>query len=324
MTAISWMPPSSNIVQASSQVAGDIDIWLSSFYTKMNELDLTQTADTGQYVIGATNTYSNIPNGGGSFAYRMYRLDDVLSSTTPLYIKLEFSAELGTKTNGFSVAGVVTVGTATNGYGGFVGKILTQKVYAGWDTTIVPHVASYQSYATTNANYGCMALIFNPGINANNGSQAVYAPFAFIIERVPNADGTPSDLGVSLFTSSVAFNTTGYPYNAGGLWGSVSVFAAKTLMFEANTIYEHTAGVPYFPQTTMLVEDVLINHAYHSTPRPIRSGCFGSVLRTKVNAGTQFGFTPYGNVERNVLAVSSYSAFRPSNVGDLIPIILFE
>lgn len=323
MTAISWMPPSSNIVQSSSQVPENVDAWLSSFYSKMDELDWALTADTGQYVIGTTTTYANLPSGGGSFANRIYRFNDAVS-TKPLYIKLEFSAELGSKAGGFSVAGIVTVGTATDGSGNFIGKRLTQKVYAGWNSTIYAHVASYQSYASTNIDYGCIALIFNPGINANNGSQAIYAPFAFVIERVPNADGTPSDLGVSLFTSSAALNTTGYTYNAGGLWNNVTVYSAKTLMFEANTIYEHTAGVPYFPQTTMLVEDVLINHAYHSTPLPIRSGCFGSVLRTKVNAGTQFGFIPYGNTERNFLAVSSYSAFRPTSIGDLIPIILFE
>ena len=321
MTAISWFPPNTYIASASVQVPADVNIWLNDFFTHLNALDWTQTADTGQYIIGSTNAYSNLATNGGPLAYQIYRFNDQFSSTYPLYVKVQLEAQFGNKTTGFTIGSTITVGTATDGAGNITTNAVSQGIGAGYPATRDVIAASYQSFATTIPDRGFICIIFNAG-RQHQVYDMKYAPVAFCIERIPNDDGTPSNKGFSLFCSGLNYNSNN-PVNNDGNFGNVNVCFAKTMVFTTNQTYTYQVGVPYFPQTTF-VSGALINHFYHSTPMPIRSSCVGAILSGRLGKGTQFTATIYGNTPTNFIAMDGFCAFRPMSIANTNLVFAFE
>lgn len=321
MTALSWFPPDSSIIRSSLQVPANVNIWLDDFFSKLNQLDLTQTADTGQYVIGTTNTYVNLPDAGGSLGYQIFRLNDEFSSNYPLYIKIQLNALAGNKTNGYTIGSTITVGTTTDGSGNIINNAVSHTIQCGYPYAKNLYNASYQSFATSIPQKGFIAIIFNSGIQEPTYNMR-FAPIAFCIERIPNDDGTPSNSGFTLFSSGLNYLQNN-AVNSDGNFGNVGVCISKTAIFSGNKVFEQQVGAPYFPQSS-LVNGALINHFYHSTPLPIRSSCVGSVLSGKLGKGTQFAATIYGSTPTNFIVMDGFCAFRPMSIANANLVFAFE
>ncbi|MFW2076580.1 hypothetical protein ACG94X_02450 [Acinetobacter sp. ULE_I010] len=284
-------------------------------------MDLTQTADTGQYVLGTTNTYANLPNDGGTLAFQIYRLNDEFISTNPLFVKVQLNATQGFKAVGFTIGSTITVGTATDGLGNITNNSVSHTVICGYPYTKDFFNAAYQSFATTIPPKGFFAVVFNAGLQEPPYDMR-FAPVAFCIERIPNEDGSPSNTGFTLFSSGLNY-TNNSSVNSNGAFGNVNVCVSKTVRFSDSKTFEHAFGAPFFAQSSF-VDGALINHFYHTTPMPIRSSCVGSILANKLGKGTQFAATVYGNTPTNFIVMDGFCAFRPTSIVNANLVFAFE
>lgn len=323
MTAISWIPPRSTIGSAATETALEVNAWVSDFFNRMNTLDLIQTSDTGQYVPGTTDCYTSLASNGGELAYQVYRLNDVHSATHPLYIKLHFSAVTGTKTNGFSISGTVTVGTATNGSGDFIGATLSKQVYSGYNVSGAGRMGGNISFACTNSSRGFFALVFNAGGQSPAYDQR-YAPFSFCIDRIPNPDGSPSTDGFSLYSTNLTYNSNNPVNNNANSYNNVGVCSQQTLMFEGSKIYSHGYGVPVFGQGAVISPDILVNHFYHTTPLPVRSANVAAIPAGVLGKGVQLSVIPYGSTPVNFISMDYVCAFRTNAIYAMDLVFTFE
>lgn len=152
--------------------------WLAECEQMLADCGLVRTADTGQ-INPATAT---IPATNATMAgYSMWRFDDALQATAPVFIKVEY----GRNNSAANLLGVVTVGTATDGAGNITG--LTSG--AGSIGSVAPAAGVFSSYAVHRE--GLAALAFKVG-----GIGASSIPFSFLVQRTVDNTGTPTASGV--------------------------------------------------------------------------------------------------------------------------------
>jgi hypothetical protein len=184
----------------------------------LEAVGLLKTADTGQIdwatVLKPTgfNTY---------MGFEIRRFSDTLQATAPMFVKFEF----GTGQNGPSIK--MTVGTATDGAGTFVGNTTSTKNMSVTGGTIV-------NPTYVSGDGGRVSVAFNVG------GAATYKQMAFSIERLKDSDGTPNANGVSI----CAF---GY---SGGLYGQQILPAGGGLVFPTAELSRPMCAFPPSGVTT--------------------------------------------------------------------------
>jgi hypothetical protein len=326
MTAVSWMPPTSVSIVASSvegNRANELTMLTDDFFQHIELLDLTRTADTGQYEYGTSKYASLNDNGGnlnGSLGYRIYRLDDDLATEYPIFIKIELYSAFGGPSVGYSIGSEITVGTQTDGTGSLKGITTSVKNVVGYPYQRNTKPSAYQSFASSVPLSGFVAVVYSPGNNFPDCGHR-FAPVCFYIERIPNVDGTPSSLGFSLMAPNVWHNSySGF----GGIdnYQNNPVMGVYTILFNGNK-FTNTAGIPYFSQG-LLMSDMLIQHVYHSTPAPVRSNCVGGFRMPGVTKGTQFETAMYGELPRNYICLDGTASTHLTPQASLTPFFLFE
>lgn len=321
MTTLSWLPVGVGL-RGTNYGGNEAEIiaWLDDFFLKMESLDFTQTADTGQYVYGGGGKTFLGTTVGQSLAYRIYKFEDAFASTHPLFIKLEFKRGLvSSLVAGAYIQSVITVGTATDGAGVVTTNVTT--LGAAYGTSNANAYAyslnAKQSYACTAPSKGFAGVVFNPGQHliryvSEYGAFFHHTDLCFFLERIPNPDGTPSTLGYTLYAPSASVNWGGN-YNYAHNYTNATIMTAQTKLFEG-ALYSTANGIPIFPQT-FIVNDFLVNHFYHTTPSPVRSLGLAAIRPETLGGGTQFTVNVYGNTETNFLNLPSTSALRASHQG---------
>lgn len=154
--------------------------WGSAISTGLAELGLVQTADTGQinWTTVARPTTTN-----QSMGYEIWRFNDALQTTTPVFFKLEYGSGSSTTLPGIWL----TVGQASNGSG-------TVTVNAGSVQRRQSHVAATTANAVTSyfsGNEGRVMVVMWAG---NTSSNCRY----FAIERANDTSGNSTS---SYFTA---------------------------------------------------------------------------------------------------------------------------
>jgi hypothetical protein len=152
MTTLTWSMVGYSTNDASFRAFG------STLRTKLTALGLVRTADTGQIdwttvTRPGTNAYAAAPE--------IWRFNDALQATAPIYFRLRF----GTPNNG-SPAGVaiaVQVGTGSNGSGALTGLLSTE---------VSCHGQQSPSYGGATAQYaslvdGKFSMLLNVGSGAS-------------------------------------------------------------------------------------------------------------------------------------------------------------
>src|SRR5512135_157911 len=164
------------------------------------------TADTGQMTIStaAHPTASNQKVG-----YRIYKMQDTLQSTAPIFLKLYYGS--GSVVN---LCGIwVTIGTGSDGAG-----LITGPMYKGEVNTNADIRNANSSTTQANNIYGIAST--------NRASIALFAQavnqqytMAFCIERTVNGSGAATSEGVIVCWGSGAaeFNRSGYLTAADGM-----------------------------------------------------------------------------------------------------------
>jgi hypothetical protein len=181
MATVQKFLPQDNSSQA------NFDAWVEGIHDAIvNTMGWVQTADTGQ-----AGTNPSVPS--NAYVYRIYRMDDALQSTYPVFLKLEF---------GYSSTSVrirAQLGVATDGAGNFVGYttgLLTLPSYSNQGAAGVEC-----NFSGSPGRLGIM--MWRSGTSANG--------LFFGIERTLATDGTPNSDGVNIvasFYQNTAFQQT--------------------------------------------------------------------------------------------------------------------
>lgn len=162
----------------------DFRAWGSGLAAQFAAMGLVKTADTGQ--IDWTTALRPATNGFAG--YEMWRFNDALQTTKPVFVKVEYGIGGGADRPGLRVQ----VATGTNGAGVLTGQLGTQRsMQSGASKTAGATLASYCSGGQNRLN-----LVTNL-----DPSTATFAMGLFI-ERTKGTDGVVTGDGIVTFTIS--------------------------------------------------------------------------------------------------------------------------
>ena len=333
MSAKTWLP-SSPIGFPSGGLATSafVAAWIEDFRQAMIDIGLTQTADTGQFDAGAfTFTYNgNVYEVvGPEQTYLMFAMNDDLHDDYPLFIRVGFMVCGGaSKGNGYAPATSVRGGTGTDGAGVLTGHVSGAMTYgAGYgNTNAYPFTPQRQSWACLSKEKGFLGVMFAPGSRFNNDYDQRFAVVAFFLERVPDAFGSPTGDGFTLWARNVP-HVDSYASSNDQNYPSVVTAAAQTVMLNGFSSGVVAHSVPYIAASQFLAAgDIYLNHAYHTCPAPVRSVGLAAVSSVHgVSEGALLEFTPYGTVPSTFVSIGYGAAFRPCGAtASANPCFLFE
>lgn len=168
-------------------------LWGDAIHDALVDIGLTQTSDTGQ--INWTTVTAPVA-ATTSQGYEIWRFNDSMQSTTPIYIKFEFGSG---STNATRPNVWTTIGTSTDGAGNITGT--TWAARSALNTTTNGSSTSSRNYACYNTDTGTFFMCFGAG-NGSAFSGSV------LISRAVDEDGVPDSEVVMAFRQT-SVNTTG-------------------------------------------------------------------------------------------------------------------
>lgn len=171
-------------------IAGDAEFraWIQGVDAALVACGLVATADTGQLDPTTASKPATASFAGG----RMYRFNDALQATKPIFVKVFFGVS-GTSFNIPMLA--VQVGTATNGanvLGGIVAPSRTLQV------TTVPTAAETRNTYVSGDMAGNARIALTSGVDTAFASNAYNRVSGFSVERSKNAAGVDTGEAVHI------------------------------------------------------------------------------------------------------------------------------
>lgn len=154
-------------------------LWGAAISLALSDVGMVQTTDTGQINWG-TVTRPAINTDGG---YQMWRFNDTLQATKPIFLKLFFGTGAATSYPRL----IAQVGTGTNGDGTLTGAGPSLTIFTGAGTG----AASTESWISCDGS----ALMICFAVDTPN---AVERGHTLILERFRDDDGDPNGLGAYL------------------------------------------------------------------------------------------------------------------------------
>lgn len=166
-------------------------IWGSEFSAKLAAVGLVQTADTGQI------NWSTVTRGaaGTDSGYEVWRFNDTLQGTAPLFLKFYFGTGQVTTT---CPRLRIEVGTGSNGSGTLTGQ--------GSGTVFIANYCyNIAGSSTTVPSYMCHTEGFFGFMWKRNAS----AQGMFLLTRTCNASGVPDTYGYTIWGYGQTSSTSG-------------------------------------------------------------------------------------------------------------------
>lgn len=264
--------------------------WVQELSTNLQTV-MTKTSDTGQIDPATVNLPTNNTAGG----YEIYRFNDSLQSTRPIFIKFEY----GTQTAGLPQIWV-TVGIGTNGAGVMTGISSNRSSICGTTFSVQSTTIAY------NTLICCVPGFFGLGfkLGANNQNGASKGMGAVFINRSCDDTGAITGNGVAVMRQNVTVQA---------YWGAQYVDFINNLAYQESTDGS-TSLVIQNRSTSLVGTDVQVYKNYVATPR-VRP-LFGvlTVLTSEVSALAQFSIIPVGTTTtRNFISFGSYGNYAGIN-----------
>ena len=267
--------------------------WVAEVITQLLAVGLTQTADTGQI-----NT-TTVTRAAGSTAagYTIWRFNDTLQATAPIYIKLEF----GSGSSNTVPAMWITVGQGSNGSGTLTGT-LTTRCSCGSGTALSSTITSYTSRFVYNSTYGFLAVVMKIGsIGAN------VAWGGFIVVRSCDSTGAATGDSVGIITNSfsaspVGFSGTQAPSSQFYSWVTSAVYPPALNSNTANTC----CFFPFLPTSTTVSGNQQVMPAFHATPAIQFSNTWGLCNMNEVAVGSTFTAQVVGSTTLTYISVGGF------------------
>lgn len=203
----------------------EFQAWAGAIYAGMEATGLVNTSDTGQTDPSAVSSISLTNNAANWLSSKMYRFDDPLQATAPIFVRLRLGIY---RTNNFnSPCREVTVGTATDGANGFVGDTVAftsqTKIYTpvAW-TGMSPLAPSFYCFNADAGFLGAVAGVAGGGFGGVTDSVAT-----IFVARTTNDAGEATGDGVTLIVGNYDRGTTV------GLGGITVPYTGRYLDFAA-------------------------------------------------------------------------------------------
>jgi hypothetical protein len=241
--------------QPSSSTDAHFRAWIEFIDNTLTNGGWVNTSDTGQTAVGSFVAPTTTHQARG---YRVYRMDDALQSSAPIFMRLDFGSS-----NAAAAMGVwVSIGGSTDG----AGVILDSMVVAA---------TSGQANVQSSTSSTSLALPYSFGSADSNRVVVAFAvevqafgsgPYLFFsVERTFGTDGQPNADGI-LFMWAVANGSVGryqYLQRAQGIQGGVDtamfrVEALDTLSalsdrVGVSVLFAWFNGLPQQPGTNILL-----------------------------------------------------------------------
>lgn len=262
--------------------------WGSEFNNMLSVIGLTQTGDTGQ-VNWATTTRP----GTNTYNYEIWRFNDTLQSTAPIYIRFDY----GTGSSGGTAACIkITIGTGSNGAGTITGVWFTQSITnSGSGAAPQSTTQGYVSHACYNPTYG----VLNVAFKKKGAALTNPAPLAtFSIQRtVDQSTGLPNATGVWCVAPTGNYNTgapTSYSYN----------FVTGATYAMTNTYCTPVGGLASSMVPGTLTAQVFPCKAVY--PQELWANQIGVVIRNEFQDNVQFSLTILGTTALNYIIFDTF------------------
>lgn len=178
--------------------------WISDVISQLTAVGLTQTSDTGQI---NTSTVTIPSSASTSAGYTIWKFNDTLQSTSPIFIKLEFGTGSSGTSNPLMWA---TVGLGTNGAGTINSTGISTRLSLGGG--LVPSSATnFTSRFCYNETYGFLGFFWQ--IGAYGSSYPNAALMALIVCRSTDTSGNSTGTAYQMIgyaNDSLESNNYGY------------------------------------------------------------------------------------------------------------------
>jgi hypothetical protein len=255
----------------------------------MAAFGMVRTADTGQTDSGSLTSTSG---SNTVIGYQIYRFNDTLQSTTPVFIRVEY----GSGASNSIPAIWITVGFSTDGAGNITGtnkSVRTQLMSGTFLDAAVPG-----SFCSGDSSRFCVNLF------GNTGAAGTYS-FGFAIERSKASDGTDNADGVIINGWVGATNTvTGNIFlpASGNIRAAISAFGVAMVSPGSMADGSDIGFVPVFPQGKKGLENPGTNMLFYTIADTAALNPIPVLLR-----GTNHTYLPLGTAFVSTHVGSGYS-----------------
>lgn len=280
---------------ASNASNAAFEAWITEMTTELTAVGLTQTADTGQ-INPATVV---VPAANAVAGYQIWRFNDTLQATSPIFIKLEYGL-------GSTVAVpnmIITVGQGSNGSGTLTGT-LSARVSCGGGNALNSLVANAPSFWVYNATYGVLACAWKFGINSSNVSTSV-PMMGFIIERSCDTNGNATGDAVALITPSISSS----PAAIAGSCAQMYSYLTSTLLTTAAPTVALCAWSsiwPMNPSSTTTGSNNQVMPRFHWTPNIQLSATSGICLASEFSMASTFAAALIGSTSKTYIVLGNF------------------
>lgn len=251
--------------------------WGSELSTALSAVGLVQTADTGQ-INWATVTRPGTNTAAG---YEVYRFDDALQGTAPIYFKLEY----GTSSTATIPQLWFTIGTGSNGSGTITGEVIARIVCAA--TASSPNTAvPYPSYVSLVD--GQLSVCSKTGAGASGSPPGMF----WHIGRTTDDSGSDTADGLIAY----------YKPGSGG-----TLIAQQCRLFASgatNTLAASTfCLVPGLMTASMVGSDIQVFKNYAAFPLVRPNIGVVTVITAEVPAGNTISVAAVGSTHRTYISI---------------------
>lgn len=255
-------------------------IWVAEIIDNLIAAGLVQTTDAGQIDVSTATQ----PGAGTYPHFAMFRFNDALQATAPVFMKIEFGAGGTTQP---MIA--VTVGSGTNGSGTLTGTVSARYVTSSSGGGLAPASQTLPYLSMAIHKGGFFGFVFKIGCVSQTYSTAIYAIF---MARTTDNTGVETAEGVSLFN----------------LLGNNNVISSQFMKFSPS--YTAQGGnifclVPGNPATSLFNGDPQAYQWCGSFPdvQALMPVC--TVNNTDVPSNTQFSLAVKGTAPRTYVSLSN-------------------
>lgn len=315
MTTRVWVPQPVGLHAAAT--TSSIATWIEDLRQALLDVGLVQTADTGQFNAGtfAWTAPGDLNSRASEVTYMMFRFDDTLQSTAPIFIRIGIWAVCGTTAAGYNFGSSVEVGSATNGAGAITAGSSGAKTFLLGVDNAGPSSATpdaYQSYAAFSAARGFCGVVFNAGGRNLLGNDyfSYWSPLKFFVERIPDISGTPTAEGYSLWANSQVRYGSWNRYGDSNYY-DVPTQQVTTVLFGSGVASrDNSHSIPYVGSVAAVSPDMFCAHGFHLTPEPVRANGILAYPQWRIAHGTEFDLRVYGTSDSHFIAMDYRAAIR--------------
>lgn len=274
MTRVTTNTPMSHLDNAGFRA------WVGEFDSMMQAAGLVRTSDTGQM----DPTTATRPGTNTNAGYLMYRANDPLQATMPIFLKFFF----GTATTANAPRMQTQLGQGSDGAGNLTG--LTTSLHSCGGANVVMGSGNFPSYA-----------IHRPGLIAMAGKLGLFvdrpAVTSFVVQRTCDNNGDPTPDGVALITPNATSLNTSVAYP------TQSMIQPSLGLVRPSYVYP----IGFLPGdiTTSKIggndEQIYLHWLSLPEQRPLVGT--SAYLRGELNMGFEFDLAVVGNTPRRYLCV---------------------